>query len=162
MDDSSANSNRRAVDWISRNSSPIAGEHSASLGRLWLWLSDKFARDAKAAQLAPALLLVLQRQKLNRWALGTLVNGLWLLAMLSALTLIGATVPRIELGTAVVPTFPRHPMALAGQALTVSAASGGRLTLGIGVGWCREEFEAIGAAPFDDRGNVTEIGRAHV
>lgn len=52
---------------------------------------------------------------------------------LSALTLIGATVPRIELGTAVVPTFPRHPMALAGQALTVSAASGGRLTLGIGL-----------------------------
>ena len=65
----------------------FAGEHSASLGHLWLWLSDKFARDAKAAQLAPALLLVLQRQKLNRWALGTLVNGLWLLAMLSALTL---------------------------------------------------------------------------
>ena len=38
-----------------------------------------------------------------------------------------------ELGTAVVPTFPRHPMALAGQALTVSAASGGRLTLGVGL-----------------------------
>ena len=52
---------------------------------------------------------------------------------LSAHTLIGATVPRIELGTAVVPTYPRHPMALAGQALTVSAASGGRLTLGIGL-----------------------------
>ena len=64
----------------------FAGEHGASLGRLWLWLSDKFARDAKAAQLVPALLLLLQRQKLNRWALGTLVNGLWLLAMLSALT----------------------------------------------------------------------------
>ncbi len=65
----------------------FAGEHGASLGRLWLWLSGKLARDAKAAQLAPALLLLLQRQKLNRWALGTLVNGLWLLAMLSALTL---------------------------------------------------------------------------
>lgn len=62
----------------------FAGEHGASLGRLWLWLSEKFARDAKAAQLAPALLLLLQRRKLNRWALGTLVNGLWLLAMLSA------------------------------------------------------------------------------
>ena len=63
----------------------FAGEHGASLGRLWLWLSEKFARDAKAAQLAPALLLLLQRHKLNRWALGSLVNGLWLLAMLSAL-----------------------------------------------------------------------------
>lgn len=52
---------------------------------------------------------------------------------LGAHTLIGASVPRIELGTAVVPTYPRHPAALAGQALTVSAASGGRLTLGIGL-----------------------------
>jgi len=66
----------------------FAGEHGATLGRLWLWLSEKLARDAKAAQLAPALLLMLQRQKLNRWALGTLVNGLWLLAMVSALVLL--------------------------------------------------------------------------
>lgn len=66
----------------------FAGEHGATLGRLWLWLSEKLARDAKAAQLAPALLLLLQRRKLNRWVLGALVNGLWLLAMLSALILL--------------------------------------------------------------------------
>jgi hypothetical protein len=66
----------------------FAGEHGATLGRLWLWLSEKLARDAKAAQLAPALLLLLQRQKLNRWAVGVLVNGLWLLAMLSALVML--------------------------------------------------------------------------
>ncbi|OOV90316.1 DUF2868 domain-containing protein [Pseudomonas sp. MF4836] len=66
----------------------FAGEHGASLGRLWLWLSEKLARDAKAAQLAPALLLLLQRKKLNRWAIGLLVHGLWLLAMLSALVLL--------------------------------------------------------------------------
>lgn len=48
-------------------------------------------------------------------------------------TLIGHVVPRIELGTAVVPTYPRHPVVLAGQALTASAASGGRFTLGIGL-----------------------------
>ena len=66
----------------------FAGEHGATLGRLWLWLSEKLARDAKAAQLAPALLLMLQRKKLNRWALGTLVNGLWLLAMVSVLFLL--------------------------------------------------------------------------
>ncbi|CAN5763682.1 TIGR03564 family F420-dependent LLM class oxidoreductase [soil metagenome] len=52
---------------------------------------------------------------------------------LSAHTLIGHQVPRLELGTAVVPTYPRHPAVLAGQALTASAASGGRLTLGIGL-----------------------------
>jgi len=66
----------------------FAGEQGATLGRLWLWLSEKLARDAKAAQLAPALLLLLQRQKLNRWAIGMLVNGLWLLAMLSALAIL--------------------------------------------------------------------------
>ncbi|MFN8019123.1 MAG: TIGR03564 family F420-dependent LLM class oxidoreductase [Acidimicrobiales bacterium] len=52
---------------------------------------------------------------------------------LCAHTLIGAQVPRIELGTAVVPTYPRHPIALASSALTASAASGGRLTLGVGL-----------------------------
>ncbi|WP_065936022.1 DUF2868 domain-containing protein, partial [Pseudomonas sp. 34 E 7] len=66
----------------------FAGEHSASLGRLWLWLSEKLARDAKAAQLAPALLLLLQRQKLNRWAVGVLVNSLWSLALLSAMLML--------------------------------------------------------------------------
>ena len=66
----------------------MSGEQSASLGRLWLWLSERFARDAKAAHLAPALLVLLQRQRLNRWLLGALVHGLWLLAMLSALVLL--------------------------------------------------------------------------
>lgn len=48
------------------------------------------------------------------------------------MTLVGSQVPRIELGTAVIPTYPRHPVVLAGEALTVSAASGGRFTLGVG------------------------------
>jgi len=39
----------------------------------------------------------------------------------------------IDFGTAVVPTYPRHPVALAQQALTAAAASGGRFTLGIGL-----------------------------
>jgi 5,10-methylenetetrahydromethanopterin reductase len=52
---------------------------------------------------------------------------------LTALAVAGREVPRIELGTSVVPTFPRHPMALAQQALTVNAACGGRLCLGIGL-----------------------------
>lgn len=66
----------------------FAGEHGATLGRLWLWLSERLARDAKAAQLAPALLVLLQRQRLNRWLLGLLVHGLWLLVMLSALAML--------------------------------------------------------------------------
>ena len=52
---------------------------------------------------------------------------------LTALAIVGREVPRIELGTSVVPTYPRHPMMLAQQALTVNAVSGGRLCLGIGL-----------------------------
>ena len=52
---------------------------------------------------------------------------------LTALAVVGMTVPRIELGTSVVPTFPRHPHAIAQQAHTVAAACGNRLTLGIGL-----------------------------
>jgi 5,10-methylenetetrahydromethanopterin reductase len=52
---------------------------------------------------------------------------------LTALAVIGHEVPGIELGTAVVPTYPRHPSMLAAQARTVQQASGGRLTLGIGL-----------------------------
>src|SRR3974390_1432905 len=52
---------------------------------------------------------------------------------------------------------PHRPAVLTAKVLsTIDHLSKGRLTLGIGVGWCREEFEAIGAAPFDDRGNVTD------
>lgn len=57
----------------------FAGEHGATLGCLWLWLSEKFARDAKAAQLAPALLLLLQRKNSTaghsaRWSMAC---GCW-------------------------------------------------------------------------------------
>ncbi|AMB84108.1 hypothetical protein AWM79_01820 [Pseudomonas agarici] len=66
----------------------LAGGHGAGLGRLWLWLSEKLARDAQAVQLVPALALLLQRQRLNRWAIGMLVHGLWLLALLCALVIL--------------------------------------------------------------------------
>ena len=49
------------------------------------------------------------------------------------LSLAGRETSRIELGTAVVPTYPRHPTALAQQALTAAAASNNRFTLGIGL-----------------------------
>jgi 5,10-methylenetetrahydromethanopterin reductase len=52
---------------------------------------------------------------------------------LTAIAAVGREVPGIGFGTAVVPTYPRHPVMLAGQALTVQAATGGRLTLGIGL-----------------------------
>src|SRR5262245_59468598 len=52
---------------------------------------------------------------------------------LTALAVVGREVPNIELGTSVIPTYPRHPMMLAGQALTTQNATSGRLALGIGL-----------------------------
>lgn len=52
---------------------------------------------------------------------------------LTALAVVGREAPGLRVGTAVVPTYPRHPMVMAMQALTVQAATGGRLTLGIGL-----------------------------
>ncbi|HEX8803590.1 MAG TPA: TIGR03564 family F420-dependent LLM class oxidoreductase [Acidimicrobiales bacterium] len=52
---------------------------------------------------------------------------------LTMLAVAGREVPDVELMTAVVPTYPRHPLVLAAQALTVQAATGGRLVLGIGL-----------------------------
>lgn len=65
-------------------------------------------------------------------------HSLWLAQIfgLDAITcaaLIGRETRRIEIGTAVVPSPPRHPTGLAQQALTAGAAAGGRFTLGIGL-----------------------------
>jgi len=53
--------------------------------------------------------------------------------VLTVLALAGQKTSRIELGTSVVPTYPRHPHMLAQQALTVQAATNGRFNLGIGL-----------------------------
>ena len=65
---------------------------------------------------------------------------------LTVLALAGQRTRRIELGTNVVPTYPRHPSALAQQALTAQAATGGRLTLGIGLS---HRFRMEGMLGFD-------------
>ena len=53
--------------------------------------------------------------------------------VMTVLAMAGQKTSRIELGTSVVPTYPRHPHMLAQQALTVQAASNGRFNLGIGL-----------------------------
>ncbi len=52
---------------------------------------------------------------------------------ITTLALVGRETERIELGTAVVPSFPRHPMAIAQQSMTAQAASNGRFVLGLGL-----------------------------
>ena len=66
-----------------------------------------------------------------------------------------ACTTKIKLGTGIL-ILPQHsPVITAKQIATLDYMSNGRVLLGIGVGWLREEFEAIGA-PFDDRGRRTD------
>lgn len=65
-------------------------------------------------------------------------DGVWYAQLfgedaLTAIAVAGGSTRRIELGTAVVPTFTRHPWVMAQQALTTQVATGGRLTLGFGL-----------------------------
>ena len=66
-----------------------------------------------------------------------------------------AATKRIKLATGIM-ILPQHsPVVAAKQIATLDYMSGGRVLLGIGVGWMREEFDAIGT-PFDDRGPRTD------
>ena len=66
---------------------------------------------------------------------------------LTTLAVAGTQTSRIELGVGVVPTYPRHPLALAQQAVTAQAFCGGRLTLGIGVSH-RPVIEELHGLPY--------------
>ncbi|MFB9624253.1 LLM class flavin-dependent oxidoreductase [Nonomuraea helvata] len=61
----------------------------------------------------------------------------------------------IGLGTTVILVPYRHPLLVARMAANLNDLSGGRLVLGVGVGWARQEFEALGAA-YERRGKVTD------
>src|SRR5450631_1546000 len=69
---------------------------------------------------------------------------------------LAAKTTRLRLITSVM-VVPHRPAVLTAKILsTIDVLSGGRLTLGIGAGWMREEFEAIDAPDFDARGAVTD------
>ena len=61
----------------------------------------------------------------------------------------------IELGTTVVVLPYRHPLQVAGMSENIHRLSGGRFILGVGVGWAKQEFEALGV-PFERRGAMTD------
>src|SRR5437870_3022793 len=83
-----------------------------------------------------------------RWAEEAGLASVWIPQIpdefdaLTAVALVGLETTRIEIGTAVVPVQPRHPIALAQQALSVQAVCQGRLSLGLGVShhWIIDEM----------------------
>jgi probable F420-dependent oxidoreductase len=78
------------------------------------------------------------------------------LEQLTTAAFIAAATSKLGIVTSVM-VVPHRPAVLTAKILaTIDYLSKGRLTLGIGAGWCKEEFEAIGAPPFEDRGHVTD------
>jgi probable F420-dependent oxidoreductase len=73
------------------------------------------------------------------------------LEALVSLAAVAAVTERVGLGTAALVLPQRNPVLLAKQVASIDALSGGRVALGIGAGWLREEFDALGM-PFEARG----------
>ena len=74
---------------------------------------------------------------------------------LIGLSFAAAATSTIRIATGVLLLPEHNPVLVAKQAATLDTLSGGRLTLGIGIGWSREEFDALGV-PFERRGARTE------
>lgn len=66
-----------------------------------------------------------------------------------------AATETIRLGTGILILPQRNPLILAKEVATLDRLSGGRVELGVGVGWLREEFDALGV-PFERRGQRTD------
>ncbi|MFG2538071.1 LLM class flavin-dependent oxidoreductase [Streptomyces sp. NPDC048511] len=73
----------------------------------------------------------------------------------TTLSFLAGVTTRIKLGTTVLILPYRHPLLTARMAANLQQLSGGRLILGVGVGWAREEFAALGV-PFEKRGALTD------
>jgi probable F420-dependent oxidoreductase len=72
------------------------------------------------------------------------------------LAFVAARTSRLRLVTSVM-VVPHRPAVLAAKQLaTIDVLSGGRVILGIGAGWMKEEFEALGLPAFEERGKVTD------
>jgi probable F420-dependent oxidoreductase len=71
------------------------------------------------------------------------------------LTWVGARTSTIKLGTGILILPQRNPVVLAKEVATLDVLSGGRMLLGVGIGWLEEEFDVLGV-PFADRGRRTE------
>jgi probable F420-dependent oxidoreductase len=74
---------------------------------------------------------------------------------LVTLAYLAGRVPTVRLGVSAYVMPYRNPVVTAKQIASLDALSGGRVVLAVGVGWLREEFEALGV-PFDDRGRRTD------
>ena len=78
------------------------------------------------------------------------------LEQLSVLSYLAGQTSKIRLSSSVMVVPHRNPLVAAKSLATIDVLSAGRLVIGVGTGWMREEFEALGVQPFEERGAVTD------
>src|SRR5260370_16219378 len=115
------------------SAAPIAAQTVEGLGFDLLMVSDHIAVTPDVAEQYPA----------------PFYEPFTTLAWLAGIT------SGVRLGTTVLIVPYRHPLLIARMAANLNQLSGGRLVLGVGAGWARQEFEALGV-PFRQRGSLTD------
>jgi probable F420-dependent oxidoreductase len=109
-----------------------AARHAESLGFADVWISDHIVHPAEQSYPSP-----------------------YLFDPIVTLTWAAAVTERIGLGTSVLVVPQHNPLELANMLASLDNLSGGRLTLGVGVGWSAREFGALGYE-FENRGGRTD------
>jgi probable F420-dependent oxidoreductase len=109
-----------------------AAQHAEALGFADVWVSDHVVQPATQDYPSP-----------------------YLYDPLLSLTWAAAATTRVGLGTSILVVPQHNPVWLANTLASLDALSGGRLTLGVGVGWSEGEFRALGQS-FHDRGPRTD------
>ena len=128
----------------SRAAISTVAQRAEALGYAYLGVTDHIVQPRTIASRYPY-------NEAGRYAgTGEHMEQLALLSFLAAVT------EKSRLLTSIM-VVPHRPAILAAKMLaTVDVLSGGRVTLGVGTGWMREEFEALGAPDFDTRGRSTD------
>src|SRR5580765_2504925 len=87
---------------------------------------------------------------------GTFPGGGDALEQLALMAFVAGRTRTLRLVTSVMILPYRNPVLTAKMLATIDVLSRGRVTVGVGVGWLREEFEALGAPAFERRGAVSD------
>jgi probable F420-dependent oxidoreductase len=111
-----------------------------------VWVADHVVMPAAFTSRYPMLAL----QDFNPAEHETFFEPLLTLAFVASQT------ERVRLGTSIIVPTLRHPAYTAKLVATLDNLSGGRVVLGVGAGWLREEFDALGIGPFERRGELLD------
>lgn len=135
-----------ARPWATADSIASLGMRAEALGFDSLWVSDQVVIPSELGPSFPY-------SPSGRYDIAANEN---FFEALSVLTYLAGRTRRVHLGTSVLVLPYRQPLVVAKQWATLDALAGGRTILGVGAGFMREQFEALGMDTFDRRGQATD------